>query len=163
MKGGLAVRIHEKFAAGFSGGWLLDKIDTYRGGAFSYDVGVVVFPIPDMTIGLSALNRGSKISINNLKYRAPLTYRFGITYDFKEFQPAFDLVEIDETVHAHAGVEFKIAEMLFPRFGLRTKYDTKGISAGVGFKKRNFRIDYAFQPYKNKLNDSHLFNLTFTL
>ncbi len=158
-----AFRINKKITAGLSLGWIFEKIETYRGSAYTADLGLIIAPRPELTVGLSVLNIGTKMKINIEEYDIPTTLRLGAVYNYQNFKPAVDFVYFDKSMYVHLGGEYKIKDMLFLRAGFRTGYDTKDISAGAGFVRRNIRIDYAFLPYKNSLGDSHIFSLTFSL
>jgi hypothetical protein len=164
IKAGFSYPIIDIVQAGFSLGWVFEKIDTYRGHAFSADLGVLVTPIPRMNVGLSVMNLGTKMKINLEEYEMPVITRFGVSYQLDKFIPAADFVYYDSDLRFHLGGEYVINEVLFLRAGYRSGYDTKEISAGAGFAMRNFRIDYAFLPYdEDDLGDSHIFTLTFSL
>lgn len=60
LKAGLSYPIVDIVHAGFSLGWIFEKIDTYRGHAFSADLGVLVTPVPRLNLGLSVLNLGNE-------------------------------------------------------------------------------------------------------
>lgn len=158
-----AFKINKTYTAGLSLGWIFEKIDIYRGNVFAADFGLTATPNPDLVIGLSVLNIGSKMKINLDEFNLPTTVRLGAAYNIKNIKPALDVVYFDDKMHMHIGGEYTIIDVLFLRAGYRTGYDTKDISAGVGFINRNIRIDYAFLPYKNTLADSHIFSLTFSL
>lgn len=158
-----AFKINNKITAGLAVGWIFEKIETYRGNAYVADVGLIIKPRPDLTIGLSFLNSGTGLKLRGKTNDIPTILRFGAVYNYRNFKPAIDLVYFDEKAHFHIGGEYKIKNMLFLRAGYRTGYDTKDFSAGAGFIRRNIRVDYAFLPYKNNLGDSHIFSLTFSL
>jgi hypothetical protein len=103
------------------------------------------------------------MKINLDKYDIPTAVRFGVSYDLKKFLPVMDLVYYEDKLRVHIGGELSIRSILFLRAGYRSGYDSKDLSAGAGFEKRNIRIDYAFLPFKNELGDSHIFSLTFSL
>lgn len=158
-----AFKINKTITAGLSLGWIFEKIETYRGNAYTADLGLIITPRSDLTVGLSVLNIGTKMKINIEEYNIPTTLRLGAVYNYRDLKPAVDFVYFDKSMYIHLGGEYKIKDMLFLRAGYRIGYDTKDISAGAGFVRRNIRIDYAFLPYKNKLGDSHIFSLTFSL
>jgi len=163
FKTGFAFRIKRIITVGLSAGWVFEKIDSYRGYAVNADLGLLVNPVERLYFGLSALYLGQKLKLNVAEYDLPTSYRFGVSYHLDNFLPAFDIVNEDGDTHLHVGAEFKTYDKFFLRAGYRTGYDTKDLSAGVGFAHRNLRIDYAYQPYSDILDDSHLINLTFTL
>jgi hypothetical protein len=158
-----AFKISEKITVGLAMGWIFEKIETYRGNAYVGDLGLIIAPRSDLTVGLSMQNYGTGLKINNKTHDLPLIFRLGTAYSYRNFKPAIDFVYFDEKIHTHFGGEYKIKDMFFLRAGYRSGYDSKDISAGAGFVRRNIRVDYAFLPYKNNLGDSHIFSLTFSL
>lgn len=163
VKTGASFRVDKDVVFGFMVGWLFEKIEQYGGSTFSADLGLMTTPLEKLNIGFAMLNLGSKMMIREEKYKLPTTYRAGASYQFKNFLPAVDLVVKDDKLHTHLGGEYNISNNFFLRAGYRIGYDLSDFSAGAGFSKRNLRIDYAFVPYKNGFNDSHLINLTFQL
>lgn len=158
-----AFKIHKLITAGLSLGWIFEKIETYRGNAYVTDVGLIVDPNPNLSVGIAFLNYGTGMKLRNKTHDIPTVFRLGAVYSYKNFKPAVDFVYFDKKMHTHFGGEYKIKNILFLRAGYRSGYDSKDISAGAGFIRRNIRIDYAFLPYKNELGDSHIFSLTFSL
>jgi len=163
IKTGASFKIDKDMTFGFMLGWLFEKIEQYRGSAFSADLGLLATPLERLNVGLAVLNLGSKMKIREESYKLPTTFRAGASYQYKNFLPALDFVVQDDKLHAHIGGEYNITNGFFLRAGYRTGYDLTGFSAGAGFSKSNLRIDYAFVPNKNDFNDSHLINLTFQL
>ncbi len=158
-----AFKINNSITAGMALGWIFEKIDTYRDNAYTLDLGLIILPHSNLTLGLSAMNIGSKMKINTEEYDIPTGLRVGALYSFKNLKPAIDFVYLDKDLRVHLGGEYFIKNALYLRAGYRFGYDTKNISAGAGFVRKNIRIDYAFTPYKNNLGDSHIFSLTFSL
>lgn len=163
LKLGAAFELEKNYILGFSLGWMYEKIDVYDGSAFNFDLGLLMQPHQDLNIGLAVLNFGSTMKIREESYDLPTSYRGGISYKFNRFISAVDLVSKHGDIHLHFGGEYNLDDRFFLRGGYRFGYDTKDFSAGVGFSKRNLRIDYAFLPHKGGLSDSHLFNLTFEI
>ena len=169
FKGGLARRIGQKLVVGVSLGWFIEKIDIYRGSVFNADLGAIYEVKPGMTLGASATNIGSDISLSvssqpgTTPISIPTTYRFGGASQHGWGLGAVDLVFVDDDAHLHIGVEREMHELFDLRAGYMFGYDSKNFSAGVSFKQRKLTIDYAFVPYSNSLGTAHLFNLTFIL
>jgi hypothetical protein len=163
VKFGTSFELEKNYFLGFSLGWINEKIDTYSDFAFNFDVGLLVTPHPNVSVGLAILNFGSTLNLRDEAYDIPTTYRGGVSYKYHDLTVAGDLVRIEEDMYEHFGAEYHFRDMFFVRAGYRAGYDTKNFSAGVGFTKRNLRIDYAFLPYTDYLGTSHLFNLTFHL
>ncbi len=163
FKGGASFKVHHRVAVGFSAGWVVEKIDSYRDYALNGDFGVLVDAGRGINVGASVLYFGQKLQLETEETDLPTTYRFGASYKISNFLGAADLVSEDGDTHIHLGGEYNLVDGLSLRAGYRTNYDTRDFSAGVGFTHRNFRIDYAFLPYSDNIDDSHLINLTFTL
>ncbi len=162
-KVGAAFEIDSNYVVGFALGLMYEDIDIYDGSAFNFDLGLLMTPRPNLNIGLAVLNFGSTIKLREISYDLPTTYRGGISYQYRDFIGAVDGVKLNDDYYVHLGGEYLIEGKFFLRAGYRIGYDAKDFSAGAGFSSRNIRIDYAFLPYKEGLNDSHLFNLTFKL
>jgi len=163
IKLGTAFELEKNYIIGFSVGWINEKIDNHSGFAFNFDVGLLMMPYPNMSVGVAVLNFGSTMKLRDESVDIPTTYRGGLSYKFDRFTTAADIIKIEDDIYTHLGAEYNFQEMFFIRGGYRFGYDTKNFSAGVGFAKRNLRLDYAFLPYTNYLGTSHLFNLTFHL
>ncbi len=163
IKVGTAFELEENYYLGFSLGWINEKIDTYSDFAFNFDIGLLMQPYPDLNIGLAILNFGSTLRLREEAYDIPTTYRGGLSYKYRQLTAAADIVKLEDDIYTHLGGEYCFRDMFFVRGGYRLGYDTKNFSAGVGFTKRNLRVDYAFLPYTDFLGTSHLFNLTFHL
>jgi len=163
LKLGAAFELEENYYLGFGLGYMYEKIDTYTGGAFNFDVGLLVTPHPDINIGLAVLNFGSTVNLRNESFDLPTSYRGGVVYRYDAFRAAADVVNLDGTTHLHVGGEFEAYQGFLLRAGYRTGYDTKDFSAGAGFTKRNLRVDYAFLPYGGNLGNAHMINLTFQI
>ena len=163
IKTGAAFRVDKDVIFGLMFGWMFEKIDTYRGDAFSLDLGLLTQPYPNLNAGIAVQNLGSKIKLRSEEYSLPTTFRTGYSYKYRKFLLATDIVVLDDDFYFHLGGEYEVGPGFSLRAGYRAGYDLHNLSAGAGFTRRNFRIDYAFVPYKNNFSDSHLFNLTFTL
>jgi hypothetical protein len=169
FKGGLAYRISPSVAAGAAMGWFVEKIDAWRGSAFNVDFGLLARATGQVDLGASVTNLGSAFSLSKSGFTGsrdislPTTYRVGAAYHNKGYLGALDGVVIDDRFHVHAGAEVSLHKMLRVRAGYMFNYDSKDLTAGASFIRRNLTVDYAFVPYSNDLGSSHLFNLTFSL
>jgi hypothetical protein len=162
-KASAAFELDEKTVLGLGLGIIYEKIREYYGSAFNFDVGFHYRISSRFMLGASVINFGSTISLREEAFDLPTSYRGGLSYDHDHLTLAADVVQIDNDIHAQLGGEYRLFDVLSVRAGYRSGYDSYDFSAGIGFRKRNFRIDYAFLPYKENLNDSHIFNLTFEL
>lgn len=169
FKGGLAFRFAPKITAGFAAGWFMEKIGPDRGSAFNMDFGLLYEATEALSIGAAATNVGSDFQLDSdgtartSDIGLPTTWRAGGAYRYKQYLGAVDLVYLDEKAHMHIGTEGWLHEYVAVRAGYMINYDTKNLTAGASFIKRNFTVEYAFVPYTSNLGTSHLFNLTVTL
>jgi len=167
LKMGVSYEFIDKLSLGFGLGYMFEKIETYRGSAFNFDLGLLYRARPNLNVGLAVLNIGSTVEVRDESFDIPTTIRAGASYTYEKLLAAGDLVMFDDDteegldMRGHLGGEYHITPEFSIRAGYRLGYESKSISAGFGFTKRNFRIDYAFLPYSNELDDSHLINLTF--
>jgi len=161
VKVGAAFEIDSNYVVGFALGLMYEDIDVYDGSAFNFDLGLLMTPQPNLNVGLAVLNFGSTIKLREISYDLPTTYRGGVSYRYGNVTGAVDGVKLNDDYYVHLGGEYLIDNKFFLRTGYRFGYDAKDFSAGAGFSNRNIRIDYTFLPYKEGLNDSHLFNLTY--
>lgn len=169
FKAGLTYKISPKIAAGASMGWFIEKIDAWSGSAFNIDLGLLAQAAERLNIGASVTNLGSDFNLSETGFEGsrdislPITYRLGASYEYDRYLAVTDLVVVNDKLRVHAGLEAVLQEMFRLRAGYMFNYDSKNITAGASFTKRNLTIDYAFVPYSNDLGSTHLFNLTFSL
>ncbi|MDD5087638.1 MAG: hypothetical protein PHI18_02415, partial [bacterium] len=57
------------------------------------------------------------------------------------------------------GIEYRAPGYLALRVGYVEGLAAQDVSLGVGFFLREFRLDYAFIPYKESLGEGHRFSL----
>lgn len=169
FKAGLAYRIDDRIYAGVSMGWFLEKIEAYRGSAFNVDLGALVVPGDDVTLGVSITNLGSKFNlthagaVDSRDISLPTTYRVGASYKYRKYLGVADAVIIDSKAHLHVGAESPMYHMIRLRAGYMFGYDTKNFTAGTSISWRNMAFEYAFVPYTSNLGTTHLLNLNFQL
>lgn len=169
FKAGLSRRISGKVTVGLSAGWFLEKIEAWRGSAFNVDLGVLVAATETVTLGASAVNLGSAFTLTKTGFESsreislPTAYTVGASYQYRHYLGAADVVYLEDEAHLHLGIEAALHELFSVRSGYMFNYDSKNITAGASFTKRNLQVDYAFVPYTNDLGTSHLFNLTVRL
>jgi hypothetical protein len=168
-KFGLAYQVSDKVAAGAAFGWAFEKISEWRGSELNFDLGVLVRPQPELSLGAAATGIGGDLILTKDGEEGtepiplPTTYRVGGSYRYDRYLGAMDIVSVDETTHLHLGAESMVNEYLTLRVGYQTGWDSRDFTAGASFSVRNFRVDYAFLPFTNNLGTSHLFNLTVSL
>ena len=168
VKFGVSFELEKNVYMGLAAGYMYEKIDIYRGSAINFDLGLLFTPRPDMNISAALQNIGKRMNLRDESFKLPSTGRVGASYRHNHLLAAIDIVAVDDDVddgydlRTHLGGEYQITPEFSARAGYRLGYESKSFSAGFGFTKRNFRIDYAFLPYSNENDDSHLINLTFS-
>jgi len=169
FKGGLSMKITDRISAGFSAGWILEKIEGWRGSVFNFDFGFQAKAMKNLKVGASVTDIGSdfKLSKNTGNDSRPISlptaYRAGASYSYDKYLGALDLVYTDDEAHLHIGAEGNVYPMFQIRAGYMFNYDVKNLTAGASFTKRNLTVDYAFVPYKQDLGSTHIINLSFSL
>ncbi|MCK4830892.1 hypothetical protein KA005_85060 [bacterium] len=169
FKGGLSVKLTDRISAGLSAGWIFEKIESWRGSVFNFDLGFQAKAANNLNVGASITSIGSEFKLSkntgndSRPISLPTAYRAGASYTYNKYLGALDLVYTDDKAHFHLGAEGDIHLLFQIRAGYMFNYDTKNLTAGASFTKRNLTIDYAFVPYKQDLGNSHMFNLSFSL
>lgn len=164
LKAFSSIHVTPRLQAGLSAGWLMEKIDQYRGSSAAFGLGVLYRLDNGLTLHGSAANLGPKYSMIQVKQDIPATYRLGTSFHRKEATVSADYVNIKSgDNHIQLGAEYLVQEMLFIRAGYQTGYDSRSFSAGAGFVYKNMRIDYAFVPYKYDLGTTHRFTATYAI
>lgn len=149
---------------GISLGWIMEKIDYHRANSAALGFGTTYYTKMGLILHASAANIGSDFSFISEKQDMPMIYRVGAAYTYSDLYLVADYVNIKSgESHFHFGGEYLINQILYLRSGLQTGYDGRDFSAGAGFVYDQYRIDYAFVPYKYDLGNSHRFTFTVLL
>jgi hypothetical protein len=165
--------------AGISAKYIYQRIDTLTTNSFAVDVGILrqmymysPFPTPvrNFSIGLSALNLGTKVKDDPL----PRMARFGISYmpikwakinadmtesmirrsDFYDFTYGFE-----ESFRVNTGLELNWNDMLYLRGGYRFN-DAGKYSFGVGF---NYAIQNVSFTIDSSYSDNGIFGPVYSV
>lgn len=160
LKFGVAYPLSPEWKVGVAAGWLAEKIDSYQGSTFVIDLGTQYQHSRRLSFGASLSNLGGAIVLLSEEISAPTTLRLGSSFWQGNFQLLTDIVHVDDELHAHLGLEYAGVKDLAFRAGYQSGYDSKNVTFGVGFTRREIRIDYAFVPYANGLGESHQFGLS---
>ncbi len=169
MKTGLTYNKSDKLAFGLSMGWFFEKNGRWNGSAFNIDVGMHYQATEKLQFGAATTNLGSSFQLTSggdiisNEISLPTRYAVGGNYQFDKFLTALDFVILDDELKVHLGAEAQVHEMFQLRAGYMFNYDSKNLSVGTTFTKRNINIDYAFVPFSNDLGTTHLFNFTFSI
>ncbi len=141
-----------------------EKIDVYSATGFAFDFGLQYHPMPELVVGASFSNLGTKMTLDDEEYDLPRLLRAGGSYRISDFLISADVVyPTDDDPHFHLGGEYVLNNMFYLRGGFQSGYDEKALAFGIGFVQRGFNIDYAYVPFKSDLGDTHRISLTYSL
>jgi hypothetical protein len=151
---------------GFKG--LFGGLDEETARGWAVDLGAHLRSrIEGLTFGIAGLHLGPEMRFIEDSFELPVTLRVGADYEknlpqYKSgFVLAYDLevVNDDEDLRNHFGVEYTYLERLSLRGGVKTGFDTQGGSFGVGVRHRGYRFDYAFTGVSDDLGNVHRFSI----
>ena len=155
---------------------LYERIQDFSASALALDAGIHI-RIPAYRLnGAVVLQHAGFVSssfISGRKDPLPISFRTGISYTPRHL-PLLISVDVDKTrarsVVGRLGGEFNIRNLVFIRGGFASSgsdlrlesSDTRlmGVSGGLGFQARAYRLDYAYTPAL-RLGDVHRVSLTY--
>ncbi len=145
-----------------------EKLDLESAGAIAFDLGSIYKLTPEINVGLSIRNLGTKPKFANIAYDLPRELRVGVSYTvlnnsaFNGSSVAADVVFPkwgNGKTKLDIGAEYDYTNMFFARAGYQFGYDSKSFSIGGGINYQKFSFDYSFVPFSNELSNSHRFSL----
>lgn len=148
-------RAFGRLAAGAAAKLLRESNDGTVGQSVAGDVGVL-WDVPGargLRLGAAAQNLGRQVRFQAGREALPATGRAGAAWSFPAFGHdnalSADVVkEGTDKPRASAGVETVAGGSLALRLGYTTRNDAgAGLTAGVGWRGRNWSVDYAIAPY----------------
>ena len=173
VTGSYARRLTERFDVGGSIKYLNETIAEHSATGFAVDLGAIyrVPMVPGLSAGLAVQNLGPQMRFRVDGFDLPVLSRVGAALEIPVEALNGDLTLVgdalvpiaDGDVKIHGGMEFEYGGVFALRFGYRTGWDNQNVSAGLGAKVRNFRLDYAYVPFYSDLGDTHRFSLGFAL
>jgi|GEM_PF-983597 len=143
------------FALGGAAKWVRESNAGTIGQGWATDLGALWLPtdLPGLRLGAAAQNLGEKVRFQSDNETLPTTGRFGAGYAFRAFGEQ-NLVTADsikagtDKVRYSFGAETIAGGSLALRVGYTTRNQTGlGLSAGFGWRGRQWSIDYALAPY----------------
>jgi hypothetical protein len=164
-------RIGDEFAVGGQAKLVYEKIDIYSGSVLLFDLFATwnLRHLPGVSLGVSAMNLGGQMTINEEPFDAPQTVAVGAGWTPRSGVLA-DRVTLagdisffnDGNEKAHVGGEFRVVPELALRAGYKVNYENLGLTAGAGFTYRQFGISYAYEDVSDDaLDPGHRFSLEF--
>jgi len=130
--------------------------------AYAMDIGFL-YRLTKLKLGIAVQNLGTKIKLYEEAFSLPLNFKFGLGYELIEnMEVGLDVnIPTDNEVDVRMGSEYWVASTIALRAGYKTNQEEHtgiGISAGLGFRYKNYQIDYSFLPFGN-LGNTHRISL----
>ncbi|HAA76895.1 TPA: hypothetical protein DCE37_17440 [Candidatus Latescibacteria bacterium] len=150
-------RITPSLSGGLTARFLHEDLEADRASGFGLDAGLAYTPTnSQVTFGGSILNLGKMEALDQVASPLPREIRIGAALNHDRFLLSSDVrFPRFGSTGVLVGGEFTPFPVLTVRAGYQTGHDTRSVSYGVGLKRKNWRIDYAFVPSDLGLEDSH--------
>jgi hypothetical protein len=109
-----------------------------------------------LTLGAAYRNWGRMERMDAERVPLPRTFRAGVAMSRGRITASAD-VRMPENGDrgVHLGIEYGLAEALFLRGGYLSGSETRELTFGLGMRRRNWRLDYAYIPLALGLGGSH--------
>ncbi|HEY3295129.1 MAG TPA: PorV/PorQ family protein [bacterium] len=166
----LAFKISDKYSVGVAGRYLYQKIQLEASRGYGLDAGALARDVvPGLTLGAAVQNMGEMSAFVVESPKLPTTVRGGAAYEHA--LPKIGSVMVtaeaqgirDNKPLFKGGVEYRAPGYLALRAGYVQGLDAQNISFGLGFYISQFRLDYAFIPFKENLGEGHRFSFAFDI
>ncbi|MCX7784723.1 MAG: PorV/PorQ family protein [candidate division WOR-3 bacterium] len=172
----LSRKLDERVLLGISGRYYYEKILEHTATGYGIDIGLLFKVWPRFHIGFSVINFGRTMYFIRDEFWLPTRFLTGINYDFTlkpnikiALGSDFSYFVYDKRLEFNSGVEMQIFQQYFIRAGYnfadlidrRTKSTPSSISMGFGVIIKKIRLEYAFTPYSDGLDDTHHFSIGF--
>ena len=163
-----ARELAEDLALGLTLKGLHERLYVHTVSGWALDIGLL-YPteLKGLLLGAVVQNLGPGLTFKEEGFRLPVTYRLGLSYRPPLHIPggktllAIDGVKsVDSVLRADLGLEYEYQELLKARIGYKLRYDTEGLTFGLGLGMGRKSIDYAYIPYSYQLGSSHLITLS---
>jgi hypothetical protein len=167
-----AYPVSDRFSIGNALKWAYQKLDIESASAFAADIGIFYTLRPEIALGASARNLGTRPRFINQAYDLPREFRMGASYRPMPESRLGGLLVSGDFVIPHwgnqdskinLGGEYLYQNLFALRAGYGIGYDSKGISLGGGLAYTNYYFDYAYVPSDNDLSDTHRLTLRIRL
>ncbi len=166
----VATRFGEKLSAGATARYVYQKIRSDATDGATFDAGVYgVTPVEGLTAGVALNHMGRLSNFAEERPSLPTTLRAGAAYTRDLGKAGSGLITLDglgiseQSPQIRAGLEWNAPRFLSLRAGFVEGLDTQSASFGFGLALKQVRLDYAFIPFSEGLDDGHRFSLAFDL
>ncbi len=170
--GSYARAINDAVVVGVAVKFLYEKILIDEASGYAVDLGTqIATPIENLKVGASLANLGTMDFLRNEATKLPAMLRAGPAYSltFSEGQTtalmAADLLYIfpEKRAYVNWGGEVEFNRTVAVRGGYQFGSESRGLTAGVGFRYGIVRVDYAYARLSEDLGNTHSFTLGLTL
>lgn len=167
-----AVPISQRLAFGNSIKWAYEKLDLEDASALAIDLGAFYTLTPEISLGLSTRNLGTRPKFISEAFDLPRELRIGASYrgapnsTLNGFMFSSDFVLPnwgDKSSKLNLGAEYNYQNLLALRLGYDLGYDSRSFSIGGGLTYRDYYFDYAFIPARHNLSDTNRYTLRIRL
>ena len=125
-----------------------------------------------IAFGMNVRNFSNEVSFIKDNFQLPLTFTMGISMDLMNLMPnmadGHALMLSVDAVHSRSypeylniGMEYKLLNMLYLRYGLLTNRDERNASFGFGVSRFGLGVDYAYIPF-GILDEVQMITVRFT-
>ncbi len=182
---GYARKFTDRFSAGISGKYIWERLSEETASGLAFDFGTLFLTgFRNLRIGMNISNLGPEMKLegpelnysHNTKlqvdpYDLPLTFRFGMAYDFIDSPESRFTVTAeakhpnDNVQQASFGGEYLWKDIFSLRGGYKFNYEEEGLTLGGGMKLKTGKdtkldISYAWADF-SRLSSVHRFSLGF--
>jgi hypothetical protein len=163
-----AAPVSERLSIGLSPKWAYQKLDLESASALAIDLGAFCTLRPQIALGVSVRNLGTKPKFVEKPFDLPRELRLGASYrpmpesQFRGWLLSGDFILPhwgDKGGKFKFGTEYTYQNLFSLRAGYDINYDSRGFSIGGGLAYTNYFFDYAYVPSKNNLSDVHRLTL----
>ncbi|HBZ00204.1 MAG TPA: hypothetical protein DEO84_02680 [candidate division Zixibacteria bacterium] len=161
-----AIQATDRFAFGNAIKWAYEKLDISSASAVGLDLGAFYKIKPQIYLGASVRNIGTKPKFETSSFDLPRELRLGISYKTFPGTTTGGLILAADYVAANwgnkssklnIGSEYTYQNLFAIRMGYDFGYDSRNFSIGGGLAYKSYFFDYAFVPSKHNLSDTHRF------
>ncbi len=164
---GTAVEILPSLSVGAAMKYLYENLYSDESTGLGFDFGASYRISDNLSSSAVVRNIGTMSELRNQKTKLPTEMRFGAAYILPVIQNLFSSSVSAEyqkytattDTHINFGVETVYNSIAALRLGYMTAYESKGFTAGLGFRWNIIDVDYAFTPFKYSLGSSHTVSL----
>lgn len=149
-------KLLKKLSVGGNLKYIHQSIEKEHAAGFGADFGIIYKP-SNLSFGLAVQDIGSKLKFIKEGFSLPLNIKAGVAYSYRNFILAVDVNKpIDNNLNFSFGIESFWADIFYLRSGYKVGPNNRlneqskvpfGLTAGIGFKVKQFQFDASYLPY----------------